>query len=60
MGKNKEITIKDYFTTLRVDCESENRKKNLEVSKLGGWEDSFVIILVKMMGVFWYKEGREG
>lgn len=45
---NKEITIKDYFTTLRVGCESEDRKKNLEVSKLGGWEDRFVIIMVKM------------
>lgn len=43
-----------------VDFESEDEKNNLEVSKLGGWEERAVMILLERIAVIWNKNDKRG
>lgn len=39
-----------------VAFESEDEQNNLEVSKLGGWEERAVMILLERIAVIWHKK----
>lgn len=56
MGAKEKTTIKDYLNKCMVAFESEDEQNNLEVSKLGGWEERAVMILLERIAVIWHKK----
>lgn len=60
MRTKEKTTIKDYLNKHMVEFESEDEKNNLEVSKLGGWEERAIIILLETIAVIWNKKDKRG
>lgn len=60
MRTKEKTTIKDYLNKHMVEFESEDEKNNLEVSKLGGWEERAIMILLETIAVIWNKKDKRG